>query len=82
MNWRERIADWISGGKLTQVNDDLFAAGCERDEWHKLALSENVRRYQEGRKLCASLRDIAAMETPGANATVKRMAARAREALK
>jgi hypothetical protein len=29
-----------------------------------------------------ALSDIAAMETPGANATVKRMAARAREASK
>lgn len=55
MTWRERLADWISGGVLPD-------AKAEED-------------------LRAALRDIAAMETPGANATVKRMARRAREAL-
>ena len=63
MNWRERIADWISGGELSRLlmqNDQLNEAyWAQRD----------------------ALSAIAARETPGANATVKRMVRLAREAL-
>ena len=63
MNWRERLADWISGGELSRLlmqNDQLNEAyWAQRDALHK----------------------IAACETPGANATVKRMARLAWEAL-
>lgn len=63
MTLRERIADWISGGRLSRLmaqNDQLNEAyWAKRDALHK----------------------ITACETPGANATVKRMAQIAREAL-
>ena len=63
MNWREMIADWISGGELSRLlmqNDQLNEAHwLQRD----------------------ALSDIAACETHGANATVKRMARIARGAL-
>lgn len=63
MNWRERLADWISGGELSRLmmqNDQL-----------------NEAYWAQRDALCA----IAACETPAANATVKRMARLAREAL-
>ena len=63
MNWRERLADWISGGELSRLlmqNDQLNEAyWAQRDAFSA----------------------IAASETPGANATVKRMVRIAREAL-
>ena len=63
MTLRERIADWISGGRLSRLiaqNDQLNEAyWAQRDD----------------------LTAIAACETPGANATVRRMARIAREAL-
>ncbi len=63
MTWRERLADWISGGRL---------AGY-------MAATRDLNR--QCLNMDVALRDIAAMETPNANATVKRMAKRAREAL-
>ena len=63
MTLRERIADWISGGRLSRlmaVNDQLDEA-C----WVQID----------------ALSAIAACEARGANATVKRMARIAREAL-
>ena len=63
MNWRERLADWISGGELSRLmmqNDQLNEA-----YW--------AQRY--------AIAAIAVCETRGANATVKRMARLAREAL-
>lgn len=64
MNWRMKLADWISGGALTMSQDGY----CEEQY-----LSFRYR---------AALRDIAAQEKPTSNATVKRMARMAREALK
>lgn len=70
MTWRERLADWISGGALadaraeTRLHEQLWEESSDRE----YLFSE-------------AMRDIAAMETPNANATVKRMAKRAREAL-
>ena len=63
MTWRERLADWISGGRLAGY------MAATRDLDRQCLDMDNT------------LRDIAAMETAGANATVKRMARRAREAL-
>ena len=78
MTLRERIADWISGGAFSRaVHDKLYwshLASRRRDDkiyWVEMA---SYRRE--------ALNEIAAMETPGANGTVKRMAKRAREALK
>lgn len=70
MTFRERIADWISGGRLKwerQRNAKLL---------HRLSIADDVMDEYE-----AAIRAIAAMETPSANATVKRMAKTAREAL-
>lgn len=64
MNWRERLADWISGGALTMSQDGYCEEQYLKD------------KYRE------ALRDIAAQEKPTSNATVKRMARMAREALK
>lgn len=63
MNWREKLADWISGGALARARDAYCETQYERDHFFH------------------TLRDIAACETPKANATVKRMARIAREAL-
>lgn len=71
MTLRERIADWISGAAVSdsrETIEQLF------DRWHKLK-DENFAARR-------AFRTIAAMETPNANATVKRMARTAREALK
>ena len=70
MTWRERLADWISGGALS-------------DAWAETRLHEKLWDEASDREyLCTkALRDIAAMETPNANATVKRMVRRAWEAL-
>ena len=64
MTFRERLADWISGGEFSRLS--IVA-------WE---FRFTAKAYEE------ALSDIAAMETERANATVKRMAARAREALK
>ena len=71
MNWRERLADWISGGLVTLWRNNRNFEATDKYYWIELA---SKRRD--------ALRAIAAMETPGANATVKRMARAAREALK
>ena len=71
MTRRERLADWISGGALTRIAKCAF-------QFQALAVNRRVDRD----KAEEALRNIAAMETPGANATVRRMAATAREALK
>ena len=70
MTLRERIADWISGGALTEArNHVLYEAGW-RDRACD-AVDNLVRaRHRLGR--------IAAQETPNANATVRRMARIAR----
>ena len=77
MNRREKLADWISGGALTRARR---LADCQMEEaefWYIEAT--NADRLCDGR--LTALRAIAAMETPSANATVKRMAKTAREAL-
>lgn len=69
MNWREKLADWISGGELSRLIHDnsnlLYGITQEADYADELAWR---------------LETIAACETPKANATVKRMARMAREA--
>jgi len=81
MTIRNRTADWISGGALTEARNDAAHAIFERQE---LARECRILRIQSDQAAIrgAALRRIAAMETPGANATVKRMAQAAREALK
>lgn len=70
MTFREKLADWISGGWLKwerERNAKLL---------YRLSIVDDVMDEYE-----TALRAIAAMETPSANATVKRMAKTAREAL-
>ena len=62
----ERLADWLSGGALTRAR---WVALRGENFAEKLWKAEDT------------LRAIAAMETPGANATVRRMARIAREAM-
>lgn len=63
MTFREKLADWISGGKLSAVNVSLRAS------------VRFMAEYED------ALHRIKLQETPKANATVKRMASIAREAL-
>lgn len=77
MTLREKLADWISGGALSRA---LEAEVYWRDEWKDEMGSHAITgRYSMRRS--SALRRIAAMETHGANATVRRMAKTAREAL-
>jgi len=77
MTLRERLADWISGGALT-----FHKNGWARSSAMYSEAMADVMGYKEiAADLINALDAIAAMETPNANATVKRMAKAAREAL-
>lgn len=76
MTWRERLADWISGGALTRARNHCVIITAEGS-----AYVSKGTIAADNAKLQQALRDIAAMETAGANGTVKRMARLAREAL-
>ena len=67
MTLRERIADWISGGGLAEARDAVVYYRSMYEAVDTLASAYDAR-----------LDEIAAMETPGANATVRRMARKAR----
>ena len=70
MTFREKIADWISGGKLTR---EIERADLCRDLLH---IEQDLNVHYEN-----AIRHIMAQETPTANATVKRMAKIARDAV-
>lgn len=99
MTFREKLADWISGGALSLARSDV-------EWWRDQMVSKKNRDIMRLQRDCRSLHDsiekavtagaeihgrnedarlalraIIAMETPSANATVRRMARRAREAL-
>ena len=92
MNIRHKLADWISGGALTRaksIENSLVRERdnlrIERDQWRdewRSALEDCDQADIANAKLIDDLQSIIACETPGANATVKRMARIAREALK
>ena len=67
----ERFADWLTGGALTRlrVENAALREECEAQERRLDAYS-------------TALAVIAVQETPAANATVRRMAKIARDALK
>ena len=67
MTFREKLADWISGGALTRERQSTLK--------NAMFVAEILMRN------ASALYKIAAMETPKANATVRRMARIAREAL-
>jgi hypothetical protein len=77
MNLRERLADWISGGALTRAVDD---GSFWEETWAKEHAAHTATIAKHA-KLTWAINRIAAMETHKANATVKRMAKTAREAL-
>lgn len=70
MTLRHKLADWISGGELTRLNREFN-------------LLEEMSIDIVGSEFDArnALHQIIAQETPSANATVRRMARIAREAL-
>lgn len=84
MNRREKFADWISGGALTRETKradecrDKFHTAVDRLDLQQELNGKNLVRLSKAR---TALRAIAAMETTSANATVKRMAKTAREAI-
>lgn len=92
MTIRERLADWISGGELSYYRtlaelqcekrgEDRFARGlAELDA--SIAMENMQKACDQMQEIAAALRRISAMETPSANATVRRMARIARDALK
>jgi len=78
MTFRERLADWITGGELTKAR---FDAG----QWERAFWSEHDdHAIKMGRANChaAALCAISAMETPNCAPIGKRMAKAARDALK
>ena len=76
MTLRERIADWISGGALTLARSDCL---WWRDYMVGVIYGPMVdEKNRQIIDLQSRLDRIAAQETPGANATVRRMARIAR----
>lgn len=77
MTLREKIANVILGGGLVvmyeQMKDAMRKANIERRRTDEARLELDMSRI--------ALRQIAEQETPGANATVRRMARMAREGL-
>ena len=68
--FREKIADWISGGAITMANNNTDFLQEDRQYWIELAATRRE-----------ALVNILAQETPYANATVRRMVKIAKEAL-
>jgi hypothetical protein len=78
MNWRYRLADWISGYRLSQHRESANA-------WFRYSQAADVQAAEAqvvAYRLREALDRITAICTPGANATVRKMAAIAEEALK
>lgn len=86
MTLRERIADWISGGALIYARETIKLERSQRQYRYSaefiplLVLAEGAEARAAAME--ESLRAIAALETPHANATVRKMARIAREAVK
>ena len=84
MTVTEKIFDWISGGALTRAK--AAARECRSDEYKwriRCDWAEAQAREQSHRAYLMQerLNRIAACETHNANATVRRMARIAREAM-
>ena len=84
MTFRDKLADWISGGALTRAREwseyeaELARRAEKRaSDWKDNAAILAMRCHKAHDALDA----IAAEEKPTSNATVKRMARMAREAL-
>lgn len=84
MTFREKLADWISGGALTRYRrrqDDAHDMYQEAKENYRSGFGKRYEAVIELDKMIAVLYSIVAQEKPTSNATVKRMARMAREAL-
>lgn len=77
MNWRHKLADWISGGELT----DAYQLARSQQEHLRAVERVLIKEVGEGLDLGVALRRIADMETPKCASIGRRMAAVAREAL-
>ena len=99
MTLRHKLADWISGGELTEARDRThdwylawdeerrranFASGELRDVRidRDALLIDNDNGWSNSRRYAGALGRIIAEEKTTSNATVRRMARIAREALK
>jgi hypothetical protein len=89
MTPREKLADWISGGALTRAMQNLAFeenSSSAIKDIHLGSIREANTDFfamcRVAKKLKTALDRIAAEEKPTSNATVKRMAKIAREALK
>jgi hypothetical protein len=81
MTFRDRLADWITGGALTEAREQIRQA--EQDLRYSKNRGDDLLRTLMVHHTKANARKdlldrIAAMETPNANATVRRMARIAR----
>lgn len=76
MTLRERLADWISGGALSRARGECVLISGDGVSYvtRESVLSDSAMLFE-------ALSRIASCETPSANATVRRMARIAREAL-
>lgn len=74
MTFRERLADWISGGALSEARRQRAAQEERAEMWCNRAVDNG----QMGMKYLQRCERIAAEERPTSNATVKRMARIAR----
>lgn len=91
MTLRERLADWLTGGALTRARRDaslysqeMYRSNRDFDAARNSAdsnLDRLIQSQQQANAMRDTLRRIADCETPRANATVRRMAKMAREAL-
>lgn len=70
MTFREKMADWISGGRMSECRNES-----------KSHIISMIGLNDECIRLRIALAKIEQQQTPGANATVTRMARIAREAL-
>jgi len=78
MKIRYWLADLITGGALTRAENHAKDGWALRAKWSALALNHQM----EAADLRAAMHAIAAMRTDKANATVRRMARVAEEAVK
>jgi uncharacterized heparinase superfamily protein len=81
MKLTHRIADWLTGGEFSAYKADASFWRETSFDWSRQCKDqrEEVRAANDAlSKAQARLDRIAEMETPGANATVKRMARVAR----
>jgi hypothetical protein len=95
MTYRERLADLLTGGALTRAREDaaraeehtlngyygLRTAHADLERRNANLLKWGNERHADWLKASDALRAIIAQERPTSNATVKRCARIAREAL-